>query len=196
MKITLNKTSFFLILFCLILIYTQNSLSLEIEGVNIPEVIKTNNESLVLNGAGIRTRFFFNIYIGSLYLKNKESDISKILGNNKTKRISLNFLYKEIKKEKLTNGWIDGFKNNNSDTLFKTLKKRIDKFNRYFTTTHKGDVVQLDFLATNKTRITINNEYKGEINGNDFQVALLKIWLGNDPADYNLKEAMLGETDF
>jgi len=179
----------------LILTYPQNSISIEIENIEIPETVKLGNSTLILNGAGIRTKFFFDIYIGSLYLKSKEKNITKILNNTQAKQIRLNFLYKEISKEKLTTGWTAGFKNNNSETTLQSLKKQLDIFNSFFTTTHKGDAVILDFLDSNKTRITINSVVKGEIPGNDFQIALLKVWLGDDPADYGLKDAMLGITE-
>jgi len=194
MKVFSNKFSYFLVIFFFILTYSQNSFSIEIKGVNIPDTIKLDNKSLILNGTGIRTKFFFKIYIGSLYLKNKESNINKILNDKQAKRISLHFLYKEVNKEKLTTGWTKGFKKNNSDEIFKSLKERLDKFNSYFVTTVKDDIIQLDFLPNNTTRITINNETKGEIAGNDFQIALLKVWLGKKPADSSLKKAMLGKS--
>ncbi len=173
-------------------LYSQNTLATEIAGVKIPDTIQIDNETLLLNGVGIRTKFFFDIYIGSLYVKNKDSNSERIINSPQSKRINLNFLYKEVDKEKLTNGWITGFKNNNSAEVFTTLKKRLDKFNSYFITMHRGDNIQLDFLSSNNTRITINNKLKGEISGTDFQKALLRVWLGDDPADYNLKEALLG----
>ncbi len=196
MKISGSKISSFVTVLFFFISFSSHSYSIELADTTIPDTIKLGKESLVLNGAGIRTKFFFNIYIGSLYLKNKESDTDKILNDPHTKRITLNFLYKEIDKEKLTNGWIAGFKNNNSDATFQTLKTRLDQFNSYFETTHKGDSVQLDFLSTKNTRVTINSKNKGEIKGSDFQTALLKVWLGNDPADYALKDAMLGIEDY
>ncbi len=195
MKISSNKINSFVSVLFLFISFTSNSYSIEIADTTIPDTIKLEAQSLVLNGVGIRTKFFFNIYIGSLYLKNKESNANTILNDAHAKRITLNFLYKEIDKEKLTNGWIEGFKNNNDNATLKILKKRIVQFNSYFETTRKGDSVQLDFLSSKNTRVTINNTNKGEIKGSDFQTALLKIWLGDDPADYTLKDAMLGIED-
>jgi len=195
MKSYRSKSILFVTTFLFILTYSQSSFSLEIEGVTIPATIKLESESLILNGAGIRTKFFFNIYIGSLYLKNKESNIDKILNDTNSKRIALNFLYKEVSKEKLVSGWTDGFQNNNDDAVFSSLKTKLNKFNNFFTSMHKGDSVILDFFTNTKTRVTINNQIKGEIVGNDFQMALLKVWLGDDPADYSLKDAMLGATE-
>ncbi len=174
------------------LLYSQNAMSAEIAGVKIPDSVQINTETLLLNGAGIRTKFFFDIYIGSLYLKTKETSTEKIINSPLTKRINLHFLYKEVDREKLTDGWTTGFKNNNSEKLFTALKKRLDKFNSYFITMRSGDSLQLDFINSNTTKITINNQLKGEISGADFQQALLRVWLGDDPADYDLKEALLG----
>ena len=192
MKSKLSKAVLLLSTFFFILFYSQQSFSLEIEGVNISNNTNVGNDSLVLNGAGVRTKFFFNIYIGSLYLISKESNIEKILKDTHSKQISLYFLYNEVTKEKLVDGWTAGFKNNNSDEIFESLKAKLDKFNSFFITTHKGDTVTLDFIANTKTRVTINKQLKGEIEGANFQTALLKVWLGDHPADYTLKDAMLG----
>ncbi|VAW96517.1 FIG026291: Hypothetical periplasmic protein [hydrothermal vent metagenome] len=174
------------------LIYSQNSISSEIAGVKIPDSIQSGNVELILNGVGIRTKFFFDIYIGSLYLKVKESNAEKIINSAQTKRINLHFLYKEVNKEKLTNGWTAGFKNNNTPEIFTILKQRLEKFNSFFKTMHNGDSVQFDFINAKSTKITINNTLQGEINGVDFQKALLRVWLGEDPADSELKQALLG----
>ncbi len=196
MKLTFKPITALKMLLLLILFNAQNVFSVEIEGVVIPDSVKTDSGSLVLNGAGIRTKFFFDIYIGSLYLKKKESNVQSILKDINEKKITLHFLYKEVSKEKLTKGWTAGFKNNNPDSVFTLLKARLDKFNSFFETTHRGDVITLDFLNTKNTRVTINGKLKGDISGSDFKSALLNVWLGDDPADYNLKEAMLGTSDY
>jgi len=185
----------YLLTLLLVVSYSQHSISREIETINIPESIELANDTLVLNGAGVRTKFFFSIYIGSLYLKSKLTDTDLILKDKQAKQINLHFLYKEVSQEKLVNGWIDGFKNNNNETIYNSLKTRLDKFNSCFKTMFKGDTVQLEFLTTNNTRVLINNKLKAEIPGADFQIALLNVWLGDDPADYNLKEAILGITE-
>jgi len=41
------------------------------------------------------------------------------------------------------------------------------------------------------TQVQINGELKGSIAGADFNRALLKVWLGDEPADTDLKQAML-----
>lgn len=108
------------------------------------------------------------------------------------KRILMHFLYDEVAKEKLTDGWNDGFENNNTAEQFTTLKPRLGKFNAMFQTVKKGDVILLDYLPGIGTEVHINEQVKGTVLGEDFYQALLKVWLGDDPADDDLKNAMLG----
>jgi len=55
-----------------------------------------------------------------------------------------------------------------------------------------GDLILLDYLPGTGTRVTVRGEDKGTIPGEEFNRALLRIWLGNQPADASLKRAMLG----
>jgi len=166
--------------------------------IEIADTISHSSQStkLVLNGAGIRTKFIFDIYIGSLYLEKKQQDanteaIYKAPGE---KRISMHFLYDEISKEKLVNGWNDGFENNLSDEELLKFKDQINQFNNLFVDVKKGDVINLNFIPTTGTYVVLNGRSKGPVKGDDFFIALLKIWLGDEPADSDLKEAMLGES--
>ena len=184
------KLSF--VFFGLFLSFTIQAIT--ISNVDIAETVSHSDQStkLILNGAGIRSKFIFDIYIGSLYLEKKAhtpDDIYKLHGE---KRVSMHFLYKEVEKEKLIAGWNEGFKNNHDSATFEKLKSRLSRFNNLFSTVKKGDVINLNFIPTTGTSVVINNKTIGLIEGDDFFTALLKVWLGDEPADSNLKEAMLG----
>ncbi|HWL72643.1 MAG TPA: chalcone isomerase family protein, partial [Burkholderiaceae bacterium] len=57
----------------------------------------------------------------------------------------------------------------------------------------KGDVINFDYTADGGTRISVNGQPRGEaIPGADFFSAVLRIWLGEKPADEALKKGMLG----
>lgn len=165
-----------------------------ISDIEIPESISLGESSknLILNGAGIRSKFIFDIYIGALYLEQKQSTSSAIYQQAGKKRIHMHFLYDEISKEKLTNSWNDGFKNNHNDDELEKLQPRINQFNALFTAVKKGDVINLAFQPEKGTAVIINGKTRGSVLGADFFVALLKIWLGEHPADSDLKQAMLG----
>jgi len=166
-----------------------------ISGVDIPESISLsdNSKPLILNGAGIRSKFIFDIYIGSLYLEEKQTKTNAVYNAEGQKSIRMHFLYDEVSQEKLISGWNDGFQNNNSEQELAKLKSRIDQFNSFFISVKKGDAIYLNFFPSIGTEIVINNSRKGIIKGNDFFTAVLKIWLGDDPADEDLKAAMLGQ---
>jgi hypothetical protein len=71
------------------------------------------------------------------------------------------------------------------------LRDRLTRFNGLFRTVRRGDVIELDFLPDGSVEVWINNELQGQVKGADFQRALLLVWLGDDPADEDLKQAML-----
>ena len=78
---------------------------------------------------------------------------------------------------------------------FHSLKARIEQFNALFVTVKKSDVINLNYTPTSGTQVVINGSNKGAIKGQDFFTAVLKIWLGEEPADDDLKIAMLGIKD-
>ena len=104
----------------------------------------------------------------------------------------MHFLYKKVGRDKLVDGWKEGFSGNSSVAEMEKLKARLADFNKLFTDAKKGDVILLDYLPDKGTRVTINGQAKGTIAGADFNKTLLKVWLGTKPADSGLKEAMLG----
>lgn len=164
----------------------------EIAGVNVPESITVDNKVLVLNGAGIRKKFFMKIYVGALYLTVKRSTADDILADPGAKSIVMHFLYKEVSAERMVKGWNDGFADNNSAEERKVMQDRINQFNSFFPAVQRGDVIKFEYLPQEGTRVWINDTLKGSVAGEDFARALLKIWLGPEPAEESLKEAMLG----
>ena len=168
--------------------------AVEIEGVTLPDSIQLQGKTLYLNGAGIRTKFFFDIYVGGLYLEQHASKAKakEILADTANKRITMDFLYGEVEKEKLTDGWEEGFEKNQSPAHMKNLKTRLGNFNALFSDARRGDSVVFDLLDDGSTHVSFNGHEKGVIKGVDFQQALLAVWLGKKPADSDLKKAMLG----
>ena len=55
----------------------------------------------------------------------------------------------------------------------------------------EGDTVAIDFSADGIS-VSLNGEGRGKVPGAAFARALLKVWLGDKPADAGLKKAMLG----
>lgn len=165
----------------------------EIAGVQVPDTVTVNDQPLVLNGAGIRSRFFIKVYVGALYLQSPANDAQRVIAQAGPKSVRLHITYGEISSEQLTEALHDGFVANSAAAEIDALKTRIDRFRAMFPAVQREDVVRLDLLADGNTEIWINANKRGAISGADFQNALLKIWLGDKPADKSLKRAMLGQ---
>ena len=159
------------------------------DSISVPGI----DSSLQLNGLGIRYKLFFKIYIAALYLETPAQEVEALLQSNTARRLVMHFLYDEVSEGKLVKGWLDGFRANLISEDFKRLEPRIDRFNRMFETLREGDVVFLDYLPQQGTRVTVKGIDKVLIEGEDFNRALLKIWLGDEPVADELKEALLGK---
>ncbi len=167
----------------------------EVAGVDVPEQIRfeADNTPLHLNGAGVRRKLFFDIYIGALYLPQAgERDPARIIDAVSAKRVSMHILHAEIPAEKLVRGWKDGFAANLSAEELRALRPRIANFNGLFPTLRRGDQVHFDFVPNSGVQVWINGKLRGRVAGADFSRALLRIWLGEKPADKGLKKALLG----
>jgi len=180
--------------FSFLLLLNTNLAARDIASVSLEEqaAVEGIEKKLILNGAGIRYKLFFKIYVGALYLPAKQNAADQILSSSHANRVVMHFLYDEVEKEKLVNAWIEGFEDNVDETLYKTLEDRLVQFNDMFQDLHKGDVVLLDYIPEQGTRVTIKGMNKGVIKGSDFNRALLSVWLGEDPVTEELKDAMLG----
>ena len=175
------------------LLASSGAPALELEGVQVPDTATlADGTTLTLNGAGMRTRFVFDVYVGALYLPRKTSDPAAVLSAPVANRVLMHFVYDEVDAESLREAWTDGFEANHTAEQVQALRPRIDAFNALFTGAVAGDVYTLDFAPGQPTRVGRNGETLGSIEGDDFNRALLAIWLGDRPADKRLKEAMLG----
>jgi hypothetical protein len=168
--------------------------SVQKAGIHLDEEITTENgEVLQLNGVGLREKFWVDIYVGSLYLADKNSNVAEILSTSSAYRLQMDFVYKEVAKQKLLKAWRDGFEKNQDKETMAQLKSRAEQFYSYFgENAVRGDRYILDYIPGTGTKITKNNKLQGVIPGADFKNALLEIWLGNFPADDGLKKGLLG----
>lgn len=166
----------------------------EVAGVHIDEAAALRGvpEALQLNGTGIRTKLFFKIYVAALYVTEKSNNADSLLASTSAKRMLMYMLYDEVEKEKLTKGWIEGFDKNLGAADYIAMKPRLMRFNDMFSTLHKNDIVQIDYVPGIGTRVTIRGEEKGVIEGEDFYRAVLSVWIGKEPAMEDMKEGLLG----
>lgn len=179
---------------CLLLGLLETVHARELAGVTITEQVRLDADGtlLTLNGAGMRRKLFVNVYIGALYLPKPAKDADQAIAMPGPKRFSMHFVHKEITADKLVPVWNAGFEKNLGAERFRALRPRIANFNGLFPTLRKGDRVDIDILPRRGVQVRINGKLRGKVAGDDFSRALLHIWLGEHPADADLKHALLG----
>lgn len=172
--------------------FSSSVTALEIKGKTLADQVQVGGQTLLLNGAGLRSKFFVSVYVGGLYLAVKSSDVKEILAMPGPKRIAMYFIYDEISESKIRGAWLEGFRDNNSDEVMEQMQSKIEAFNSFWPTIKSGDIALVDYLPGKGTQISLNGEVRGIIPGENFHKAVLRIWLGDDPVDSDLKAGMLG----
>jgi hypothetical protein len=164
----------------------------EIAGVDVPEQIAVGNGvDLHLNGAGIRYKFFFKIYIAELYMEHPAAHAGQVIKDDGQKRVVMHFIYSEVEKDQLVDGWNEDFQASLGQEKFDTLKDRVNHFNDMFETVKSGDEILMDYIPGKGTQVTINGKVKGVVPGKDFNDALLGLWLGKEPISSTLRTELL-----
>lgn len=189
----LNRLS--VVLFSLVFLTTLSfsSQARQLGDVTLPDnvTLQGSDVKLQLNGIGYRTKFVFKIYVGALYTESTVSSREAVQALQGPKRVAMHMIYDEVARKKMVSAWNDGFEDNNSKEQLKKLQARLDTFVSYFPDLKEGDEILLDYVPNIGTRVTIKGKEKGVIEGADFYAAVLDVWLGEDPADEGLKDAML-----
>ena len=170
------------------------AMAAEVAGVTLADNVSVGGQALVLNGAGIRIKLFFKIYVGSLYLPQKVGDLAGVLASG-PRRIQMNLL-RDLTSDQLVGALVGGLNANNSADEMAAVKGGTDQLVRILTAfkdvdVKATDVLTLDFVDGG-TKVAVNGEARGVIPGAEFNSALTRIWLGDKPAERALKKAMLG----
>lgn len=168
----------------------------EVAGVQVVETANLGGAELKLNGAGIRTRAVFKVYVGALYLAEKKTAAADAIAARGPKRIAL-FMLRDLSADQLGGALNDGLVANLSEAELARFKPQIEDLKATMDAVgaaKEKSVVTIDFLPDTGLRVAIDGAPRGKtIAGEDFYRALMKIWLGEKPVDRSLKAAMLGQ---
>ncbi len=166
--------------------------AVEVGGVQIAGKASVGGEELVLNGAGVRKRAIFKIYVGSLYVTEKATTAEGVLAKA-PRRIQLNVL-RNLSADQLITALVDGLRENSTAAEMQAISVQTGEMAaimKSFGEAKEGSVVTLDFVA-GSTQIGLDGVPRGSIDGEAFNRALTNVWLGEHPVQPDLKKAMLG----
>jgi hypothetical protein len=166
-------------------------------GVQYDAATELRGSRIHLNGAGVRYRGPFRIYAAALYLPRKLASAEEVLGAPGAKRIALTML-REVDASELGRLFTRGVEDNLDKTTFSRLIPGLLRMSQLFSQHRRlaaGDSVTLDWVPGSGTVVSVRGVPQGEpFREPEFFGALLRIWLGPVPADWQLKELLLGRS--
>jgi hypothetical protein len=167
----------------------------ELEGVKLEDRVPAVKQELVLNGIAVRTRLFFKVYVAGLYLPQKTQDAKAALAMPGEKRMVLAML-RDVGRTAFAEALTESFAEANGDLGLSTFKSRVDALQE--TLYGIGDAktgmkIVFDFIPGTGTAVSVDGRSLGKpIPGDDFSVALLRIWIGQGAVADNVRKALLG----
>lgn len=170
-----------------------------IHGVKVEDTATVGGVGLQLNGAGTRVKAIFKVYVAGLYASKKVSTLEELVAAPGPKRLSMTFL-REIEAgpfgKLLTRGVEDNITKAEMSKLVPGLIRMSDIFSRY-KVLFPGDVVTIDWIPGTGMVVTVTTKGQAQVQDEAFKEpeffkAIMSIWFGHSPADFLLKDAMLG----
>ena len=169
--------------------------TVDVAGVPLEDRITLSGSPLVLNGAGVRYKAVFQVYTAGLYLTAKATTTDGVLSANGPKRMTITML-RDIDAGELGKLFSRGMEDNMERAAFSKLIPGVLRMSQIFADykkLNKGDTFHIDWVPGTGTVLTIRGKVEGEpFKEPEFFNALMRIWLGPKPADWQLKDALLG----
>jgi hypothetical protein len=161
-------------------------------GVDLPNSVNIEEQKAELDGAGIREKFWIDLYASGLYLSESTDDANEVIKAKKPMDINIHIVSKLISSSKMKDAVEEGFQNS-TDENTEPLREKIDKFISFFEDEIvKNHVFDIFYHPDVGVKALKNNKLEGTIKKQSFKEALFDIWFCDEPADDDLKEAMLG----
>ncbi len=182
-----------LLLFVCSLVFAASAFAdITVSGINIPSNKIFSGKSLILNGAGIREKFWMDMYVGVLFVTKKTRDANILINSDESIAMELTIVSSLITSDKMSDAVEEGFEKSSKGNV-PSLRSRIDQFKGYFKEKiNKGDVFSIIYEPGKGVTVLRNGSKAGTISGLDFKKGLFGIWLGDDQADKDLKKGLLG----
>lgn len=173
----------------------SQSQSREIEGFRFESSLRVGGANLLLNGAGVRRRFYIPVYAAGLYVPQRSSDPEVLLQQRGPRRMAMRFV-REVDAELFMTSLNEGMRRNHGAQQLAAWSRQIETLTAVIGTmvlARQADHITWDFTAEAGGRIMQNSVPRvPSIPGEDFYNAVLRVWLGAQPADAELKRGLLG----
>ena len=166
----------------------------EVAGVEVAESMPLGGTELSLNGAGLRRATIFNVkvYVGALYLAVSARDPEAIVGSDEPKGVRMRFV-RDVSKGKIMDAFREGFEKN-VGTAAAALGPGLDRVAAAIPAEMKRGMELTVTYVPGKGTTVAGPAGEVTVAGKPFADAMFRCWLGEHPADEDLKRAMLMAT--
>lgn len=168
----------------------------DVAGVKLNDTLDLRGSTLQLNGAGVRYKAVFKVYAAGFYVGKKVSTPEEALAAPGPKRVAITML-RDIEANELGKLFTKGVEENSPKSEMVNLIPGLLRMGQMFADQKQlkaGDTFTIDWLPGTGTVITVRGVAQPDpIKEQAFFNALLRIWLGPVPADWKLKDALLGK---
>ena len=168
----------------------------ELSGVKLDDPIQLASTTLQLNGAGIRYKAVFRVYVAALYMAQKAVTPEEAYAARGPRRLAITLL-RDIDSNALATSMTEAFENNTPPAEKQALAAALARLRQAFVqerVMRSGQTITIDWIPETGTVLSIHGVPRGEpFRGVEFFNALLRAWLGPHPADLALKDTLLGK---
>jgi len=175
---------------------TAFAATIDIAGVKVEDSATVVGTKLQLNGAGIRYKGPFKVYVAELYTTKKVKNWEELMAAPGPKRMTL-VMTRDIEAGPFGKLLTRGMEDNNPKAEMSKLVPGLLKMSELFSI-HKsfapGESIIMDWQPGTGLVITVKGKVQPEIfKEPEFFKALMGIWLGPNPAYWKLKENLMGD---
>jgi hypothetical protein len=166
---------------------------MKLAGIELPTKINVNKVDLFLNGAAIRSKFFIQTYIISLYAAQCITDEKVAIESNIERSLRMQIITplatSKAVSENIQNGMKDGLGNlyHQQQDLVEDLRKVIEASGVQY-----KDTIDIYYTKKSELKLFKNDEeiYHNK-NGKLFAETIFSMYFGKKPKDKKIKEALL-----
>ena len=158
--------------------------------------MEVQGTKLQLNGAGTRYKAIFKVYDMALYTAKKVSSPAELLALPGPKRLQFTAL-RELPGTDLARLFLKGMSDNSPKEAVQRHALASARLIEVFSGRSKmmpGESFAMEYVPGKGTTFYILGKAQGDPVGDDeFFQMVLKIWVGESPADTQLRDALLGQ---
>lgn len=181
---------------CGLLMGSAMAAPVEIAGVKLDDAVEVGSVRLQLNGAGIRYKAIFKVLVAGLYLGKKAGTPEEVFAAPGPKRMSLTFL-RDVDSQEFSKQFMKGFADNTGPDDMAKLAPALNRMSQLIAEQKKfltGDTLMIDWIPGSGTVISFKGKPQGQpFKEGELMTGLLAMWVGKNPADARLKDALLGK---